>query len=83
MEQISQDVALSVLNTMRVMCIKAIHNDNTPPEEKELLQERNKLLAYEEQVVYGLEGDKKVKDVILDKIIRLYSPEVKAYYAQS
>ncbi len=83
MGRISQDVALSILNTLRVKCIVALDDDTSlSQEEKEILEERNKLLAYEERVVYGLEGDKKIKEVVLDKIDRFYSPEVKAIYEQ-
>lgn len=81
MERISQDVALSILNTLRVKCIKALDNKNIKPEEEQLLKDRKRILAYEEQVIYGLEGDKEMKDVVYDKIERLYSPEVKAIYA--
>jgi hypothetical protein len=48
MERISQDVALSIINTIRVKCINAITDENTLPEQIEAYNERDKLLAYEE-----------------------------------
>jgi hypothetical protein len=81
MERISQDVALSIINTLHVKCVKAITDENTPSELIEEYKERGKLLAYEERVVYGLEGDSQTKEIVLDKVERYYSPEVKAYYA--
>jgi hypothetical protein len=83
MERISQDVALSIINTIRVKCINVITDENTPPGQIEAYNERDKLLAYEEQVVYGLEGDSNTKDIVLDKIERYYSPEVRSYYAKA
>lgn len=83
MERISQDVALSILNTLRVKCITTLDdNTNLSLAEKEMLEDRNRILAYEEQIIYGLEGDKNIKEIVLDKINRFYSPEVKELYAQ-
>lgn len=84
MKRMSQDVALSILNTLRVKCINALTSDEVlSPGQREEYEERNKLLAYEEMVVYGMEGDSYTEDIVYDKIDRFYSPEVKAYYGKA
>jgi len=83
MERMSQDVALSILNTLRVNCMKAMTSKNLSPEQRKEYEERNNLLAYEEMVVYGMEGDSYTEDIVYDKIDRYYSPEVKAYYGKA
>lgn len=82
MERMSQDVALSILNTVKAWCVKAITYQLVTPEERKQYEDRLKMLTYEEQVVYKLDGDEQIRDVVYDKIERLYSPEVKAHYAK-
>jgi hypothetical protein len=59
----------------------ASKNGNLSPDLEQVYKKRAELLAYEELVVYGLEGDSNTKDIVLDKIERYYSPEVKSFYA--
>lgn len=82
MERMSQDVALSILNTLQVDCIKAVNNASSV-EEKEALNKRSILLAYEERVIYEMVGDDQTRDILYDKIDRYYSPEVKAIYGKA
>lgn len=82
MERMSQDVALSILNTIKVWCYKVISDTPVTAEEREQYKMRIKILNYEEKVIYEMTGDEQIRDVVYDKIKRLYSPEVKAHYAK-
>lgn len=82
MERMSQDVALSALNTIQVWCHKAITDFPVTPEERKQYEDRLKMLAYEEKIIYEMAGDEQIRDVVYDKIERLYCPQIKAHYAK-
>jgi len=82
-EEISLDVALDIIGTLRVMKMKELTAETDLQKKAEIEREFD-MLTIEERIVQGLrqfEGWEEVQVSILDKINDLYAPRLKAYYA--
>jgi hypothetical protein len=53
------------------------------PAQKESLKEQIKMLHFEMQVIYGLKGNEEVRKSIFDKVLNLYSPQMKYEISRS
>ena len=81
--EMSLDVALDVIGTLRMMKIDEI-SEEKDENKKELLYKELDILTTEEEVANGLlqfEVSEKVRLSIMDKIENYYAPKLKAYYA--
>ncbi len=78
----SLDVALDIIETLRMMKIDEI-SEEKDENKKELLYKELDILTTEEEVANGLlqfEVSEKVRLSIMDKIENYYAPKLKAYY---
>lgn len=81
-KEISLDVALDIIGTLRMMKIDEI-SEEKDENKKELLYKELDILTTEEEVANGLlqfEVSEKVRLSIMDKIENYYAPKLKAYY---
>ena len=82
-EEMSLDVALDIIGTLRMMKIKELSKE-TNPTKKEALEKEFDMLTIEERIAQGLEqfeGWENVRLSVMDKIQNFYAPKLKAYYA--
>ena len=82
-KEMSLDVALDNIGTLRMMKIDEI-SEEKDENKKELLYKELDILTTEEEVANGLlqfEVSEKVRLSIMDKIENYYAPKLKAYYA--
>jgi len=82
-KEMSLDVALDIIGTLRMMKIDEI-SEEKDKNKKELLYKELDILTTEEEVANGLlqfEVSEKVRLSIMDKIENYYAPKLKAYYA--
>lgn len=82
-KEMSLDVALDIIGTLRMMKIDEI-SEEKDENKKELLYKELDILTTEEEVANGLlqfEVSEKVRLSIMDKIENYYAPKLKAYYA--
>ena len=82
-KDMSLDVALDIIGTLRMMKIDEI-SEEKDENKKELLYKELDILTTEEEVANGLlqfEVSEKVRLSIMDKIENYYAPKLKAYYA--
>jgi len=83
-EEMSLDVALDIIGTLRMMKIKELSKE-TNPTKKEALEQEFDMLTYEERIAQGLEqfeGWENVQLSVMDKIQNFYAPKLKAYYSR-
>ena len=83
-KEMSLDVALDIIGTLRMMKIDEI-SEEKDENKKELLYKELDILTTEEEVANGLlqfEVSEKVRLSIMDKIENYYAPKLKAYYAK-
>ena len=81
-KEMSLDVALDIIGTLRMMKIDEI-SEEKDENKKELLYKELDILTTEEEVANGLlqfEVSEKVRLPIMDKIENYYAPKLKAYY---
>ena len=81
-KEMSLDVALDIIGTLRMMKIDEI-SEEKDENKKELLYKELDILTTEEEVANGLlqfEVSEKVRLSIMDKIQNYYAPKLKAYY---
>jgi hypothetical protein len=81
-KEMSLDVALDIIETLRMMKIDEI-SEEKDENKKELLYKELDILTTEEEVANGLlqfEVSEKVRLSIMDKIENYYAPKLKAYY---
>lgn len=79
----SLDVALDIIEELRMMKIDEISNE-TDEEKKALLKKELSVLNTEEKIANGLlqfEVSENVRLSVMDKIQNYYAPKLKAYYA--
>lgn len=82
-KEMSLDVALDIIGTLRMMKIDEI-SEEKDENKKELLYKELDILTTEEEVANGLlqfEVSEKIRLSIMDKIENYYAPKLKAYYA--
>ena len=82
-KEISLDVALDIIGTLRMMKIDEI-SEEKDENKKELLYKELDILTTEEEVANGLlqfEVSENVRLSVMDKIQNYYAPKLKAYYA--
>lgn len=82
-KEMSLDVALDIIGTLRMMKIDEI-SEEKDENKKELLYKELDILTTEEEVANGLlqfEVSEKVRLSIMDKIENYYANKLKAYYA--
>lgn len=82
-KEMSLDVALDIIGTLRMMKIDEI-SEEKDENKKKLLYKELDILTTEEEVANGLlqfEVSEKVRLSIMDKIENYYAPKLKAYYA--
>lgn len=83
-EEMSLDVALDIIGTLRMMKIKELSKE-TNSTKKEALEQEFDMLTYEERIAQGLEqfeGWENVRLSVMDKIQNFYAPKLKAYYSR-
>lgn len=83
-EEMSLDVALDIIGTLRMMKIKELSKE-TNPTKKEALEQEFDMLTIEERIAQGLEqfeGWENVRLSVMDKIQNFYAPKLKAYYSR-
>lgn len=83
-EEMSLDVALDIIGTLRMMKIKELSKE-TNPTKKEALEKEFDMLTIEERIAQGLEqfeGWENVRLSVMDKIQNFYAPKLKAYYSR-
>ena len=74
------DLAIDIINLMKMMASRAKANARTETERAEL-DERIGMYCYEEGVLTGRNGDDLARISLYDKVFNLYSPIVKREYA--
>lgn len=82
-KEMSLDVALDIIGTLRMMKIDEISNE-ADENRKKLLQKELSVLNTEEKIANGLlqfEVSENVRLSVMDKIQNYYAPKLKAYYA--
>lgn len=80
--EMSLDVALDIIGTLRMMKINAI-SEETDSNRKAVLSKELQILTTEEKIAQGLmqfEGWEIVRLSIMDKIQKLYAPQLKEHY---
>jgi hypothetical protein len=83
MEEMSLDVALDIIGTLRMMKIEEISEEKEENKKAELYKELD-MLSTEEEIANGLlqfEVSENVRLSVMDKIQNYYAPKLKAYYA--
>lgn len=83
MEEMSLDVALDIIGTLRMMKMQEITAESNEDKKAELYKELD-MLSTEEEIANGLlqfEVSENVRLSVMDKIQNYYAPKLKAYYA--
>ena len=81
-KEMSLDVALDIIGTLRMMKIDEIEEKDE--NRKKILQKELSVLNTEEKIANGLlqfEVSENVRLSVMDKIQNYYAPKLKAYYA--
>lgn len=79
-QAMNYDLAIDIINLMRMMASKQKQEVTSERERKEL-DEKIDMYCYEEGVLTGRNGNEKARISLYDKVFRLYSPIIKASYA--
>lgn len=82
MDEMSLDVALDIIGTLRMMKMKEITAEKDESKKDELYKELD-MLSTEEKIANGLlqfEVSENVRLSVMDKIQNYYAPKLKAYY---
>ena len=82
-KEMSLDVALDIIGTLRMMKIDEI-SEEKDENRKKILQKELSVLNTEEKIANGLlqfEVSENVRLSVMDKIQNYYAPKLKAYYA--
>lgn len=79
-QAMNYDLAIDIINLMRMMAAQKIKEASSEAERK-MLDEKIDMYCYEEGVLTGRNGNEKTRISIYDKVFNLYSPIVKAAYA--
>lgn len=82
-KEMSLDVALDIIGTLRMMKMKEITAESNEDKKAELYKELD-MLSTEEEIANGLlqfEVSENVRLSVMDKIQNYYAPKLKAYYA--
>ena len=79
-QAMNYDLAIDIINLMKMMASRKIKEASSEAERKELNEKIN-MYCYEEGVLTGRNGDEKARISLYDKVFNLYSPIVKAAYA--
>lgn len=79
-QAMNYDLAVDIINLMRMMTSRQKQEARSEHERKEL-DEKIDMYCYEEGVLTGRNGDEKARISLYDKVFHLYSPIVKASYA--
>ena len=82
-KEMSLDVALDIIGTLRMMKMKEITADTDKAKHSQLYKELD-MLTTEEKIANGLlqfEVSENVRLSVMDKIQNYYAPKLKAYYA--
>lgn len=80
MEEISLDVALDIVGTLRMMKIKKISEEKDKVK-RESLKKEIQMLLDEERILYRYDQNPNgIRTSVMDKVNRLYSPILKDYY---
>ncbi|KAB4189474.1 hypothetical protein GAX98_22485 [Phocaeicola vulgatus] len=82
-KEMSLDVALDIIGTLRIMKMQEITAESNEDKKAELYKELD-MLSTEEEIANGLlqfEVSENVRLSVMDKIQNLYAPRLKAYYA--
>ena len=74
------DLAIDIINMMRMMASKKKEEAKTEKERK-AWDEKIDMYCYEEGVLTGRNGNEKARASLYDKVFNLYSPEIKKAYA--
>jgi hypothetical protein len=84
-KEMSLDVALDIIGTLRMMKIDEISEEKDENRKKKILQKELSVLNTEEKIANGLlqfEVSENVRLSVMDKIQNYYAhPKLKAYYA--
>jgi hypothetical protein len=84
-KEMSLDVALDIIGTLRMMKIDEIYSEEKDENrKKKILQKELSVLNTEEKIANGLlqfEVSENVRLSVMDKIQNYYAPKLKAYYA--
>ena len=78
-QAMNYDLAIDIINLMRMMASKQKDEAKTE-EERKALDEKIEMYCYEESILNG-KGDDVARVSLYDKVFNLYSPIVKAAYA--
>lgn len=81
-KEISLDVALDIIGTLRMMKMQEITAESNEDKKAELYKELD-MLTIEERIAQGLEQFEGWRDMrlsVMDKIQNYYAPKLKAYY---
>lgn len=82
-KEMSLDVALDIIGTLRMMKMKEITAETDKSKHAQLYKELD-MLTTEEKIANGLlqfEVSENVRLSVMDKIQNYYAPKLKAYYA--
>ena len=79
-QAMNYDLAIEIINLMKMLASKQ-KDKATTEEERKTLEERIDMYCYEEGVLTGRNGNEKARASLYDKVFRLYSPIIKATYA--
>lgn len=82
-EEMSLDVALDIIGTLRMMKMQEITAEKNEDKKVGLYKELD-MLSTEEEIANGLlqfEVSENVRLSVMDKIQNLYAPKLKAYYS--
>lgn len=82
-KEMSLDVALDIIGTLRMMKMKEITAETDKAKQAQLYKELD-MLTTEEKIANGLlqfEVSENVRLSVMDKIQNYYAPKLKAYYA--
>lgn len=83
-EEMSLDVALDIVGTLRMMKMQEITAEKNEDKKAGLYKELD-MLSTEEEIANGLlqfEVSENVRLSVMDKIQNFYAPKLKAYYSQ-
>lgn len=82
MNEISLDVALDIVGTLKMMKINEVTEEKDETK-KELLRKEIKMMLDEEKILYRHDKDPNgIRTSVIDKVNRLYSPILKNHYGK-
>lgn len=79
-QAINYDIAIDIINLMKVMASNKKSKASSPEEAEELDKEID-MYCYEESVLNGRHGGEIARRSLYDKVFKLYSPVIKREYA--